>query len=1085
MDFNINSIWNHVGSPSFHRGRQYFTAGNVIECRVDEKDGRVLGRVAGTDETPYETEFMVEDGEIADSYCSCPVGNSCKHVAALGLKALLQLAQKPAFVKKQPEPPSPKVKPQWMKIFSELIEKKENDKESPFQLQLLFSFEQSWKHREEMLEEVFSLPKLPPEPIWDVVIRPRLYNPANGTFSVSHIKWNDAVYNSMIYWNGIQGKLPDEQHSYLQLLAAGIDRYGSGCGRVKDEKVRYFWKLLKEHGDYGVQLLGGQKGQYPVSFRNTPLVVGLQIEQTKTGIVAHQNITQEGKILERKSIAFAGEIPVFALVDIGDQYILQPVIASVPISQSARTVQIPKSDIPVLQKEFIPKLAKHMKVTTTTNTVILPDTILLQPVLDLKRLGSRKIGITAGMRYKDTIYPFARIPDFETFEGKTVLMDKANAQEAKQILDRFLPDLTKSKEVILEDIDAARFVAETIPKLQQLLPNLIVQREDDLPTFKLDTSEAQVSYSIDENEASHDWFDLQIMVKIGAEDVQFQSLFTALVEKREYVLLESGRYFSLNTPQFNRLKQLITEARSIQEKDSGGIRLSRFHAGLWEELQQTGIVAKQAQRWHDAMRRLLSIKEVVLPPLPQNFHAELRPYQAEGYAWLDFLRESKLGGILADDMGLGKTIQTIAFMARRCELKKTKVKEPFLIVAPTSVVENWDAELERFSPKLRRVIMRAGDRSGQFAAISQSDIVIVSYALLVRDFDRFKKLFFDTVIFDEAQMVKNYQSKAYGLSRKLKSNSKIALTGTPMENNLMELWSICSLVAPGLFPTPEKFTEQYRTPIEKRQNQEVLRRLKQRIRPFLLRRQKSLVATQLPAKNEQVLRLSLNDEHKHLYEKHLQYERKRVLRLLSTGGLKEHRFEILRSLTRLRQLCLHPVLVDEQNRHVSATKLEELRQKIAELISEGHRVLVFSQFTSFLRLVKQMLEKDSYPYLYLAGETKERGKLIRQFQNDTSIPIFLISLKAGGFGLNLTAADYCILLDPWWNPAVEQQAIDRTHRIGQTKPVFVYKMIAKDTIEEKVLALQEKKRKLFQNVLDKEGMFGSLVTEDDIKNIFS
>jgi SNF2 family DNA or RNA helicase len=340
------------------------------------------------------------------------------------------------------------------------------------------------------------------------------------------------------------------------------------------------------------------------------------------------------------------------------------------------------------------------------------------------------------------------------------------------------------------------------------------------------------------------------------------------------------------------------------------------------------------------------------------------------------------------------------------------------------------------------------------------------------------------VILDEAQMVKNYQSKAYGLVRQLKSNSKIALSGTPMENNLMELWSIFSIVAPGLFPEPKAFQQLYRNPIEKSQDKEALARLRSRIKPFILRRKKELVEKQLPQKIEQTLFVDLNPEHRKLYDIQLQYERQRVLGLIETGGLKEHRFEILRSLMKMRQMCLLPNLVDKKHPLHIATKLDILTDSLSEILAGNHRVLIFSQFTSFLSEVKNSLTKQKTPFLYLDGSTKNRGDLIKRFQTDQSVSVFLISLKAGGFGLNLTSADYCILLDPWWNPAVERQAIDRTHRIGQTKSVVVYRLIAKETIEEKVLALQQKKQKLFQNILEDENIFGPVVTEEDIKGLF-
>ncbi|MGH7204065.1 MAG: SNF2-related protein [Candidatus Levyibacteriota bacterium] len=1078
MELTTEAIREHVGVISFQLGREYFLKQRVVHLEMYEEDGSIHGHVLGSQKTPYEIDLTLEEGEIVDSDCDCPVGSACKHVAAVGLKALVQLSttSKPKQLAQQTVQQRQR---QWMEPLSQFVANDVRDEKQPFHLQILVRFERRYASGWSMSQLANS-----EQEEWEVAFRPRLLDPQTGKFSSTKLNWSRAYSgNYPIYWER-DAVLKESHFVYLQLLASGMaGGYGAGWVSVSKTRAGYFWQILKQHQDYGVTILGGQKGNLSVVFSDTPLDAQLVVEDAGNGVRLRKQLTLQGKDISTQAIAIVGDPPVFAVSE-HDAYSFYPLASgSQATYRFAEAVQIPKEDIAMLQEQFLPSLLKQSHVVSTAKAVTMPEQVDLTPTLALTQIGQAKIGVSTGMSYQEKTHFFPAIPEQQMVNGKGVLFKQESIDVVRKAFEQALPGSTRMKQLALGGIPAARFVAETIPQLQEQLPNLIIQKRDDLPVFTYDKSDAQVSYAVDESEESNDWFDLQVTVKIGKEAVPFAVLFAALSDGQAFLLLESGKYFSLNTPQFDKLKQLITEAKSMQEKEVEGIRLTRFQAGLWDELQQTGIVQKQSRRWQEAMNGLLSLKAIAMQAIPTTVQATLRNYQMEGYSWMYFLREHGLGGILADDMGLGKTVQTIAFMAKQ----KLAVgsKKPFLVVAPTSVVENWDTELEKFAPKLKKVILRAGDRTEQLAQISKTDVVVISYPLLVRDFDKLKKIQFDTIIFDEAQMVKNYQSKAYSLSRKLKAHSKLALTGTPMENNLMELWSICSLVAPGLFPTPEKFTQQYRTPIEKQQNLDALTKLRQRIRPFILRRQKSLVAQQLPAKNEQILRLTLNDVHKNLYQKQLQYERKRVLGLLDTGGLKEHRFEILRSLMRLRQLCLHPVLLDEKHHELPSTKLEALRERIEELVAEGHRVIIFSQFTSFLRLVKKMLDADKYHYLYLAGETKNRGELIKRFDTDTSIPIFLISLKAGGFGLNLTAADYCILLDPWWNPAVEQQAVDRTHRIGQTKPVFVYKFIAKDTIEEKVLALQEKKRKLFQNVLDKEGMFGSLITEDDIKSIFS
>ncbi|MGH3902321.1 MAG: DEAD/DEAH box helicase, partial [Pseudonocardiaceae bacterium] len=334
----------------------------------------------------------------------------------------------------------------------------------------------------------------------------------------------------------------------------------------------------------------------------------------------------------------------------------------------------------------------------------------------------------------------------------------------------------------------------------------------------------------------------------------------------------------------------------------------------------------------------------------------------------------------------------------------------------------------------------------------------------------------------EAQYVKNHQSKSYQCARRLSAPVKFAITGTPMENNLMELWSLLSITAPGLFPNPTRFRDYYAQPIEKRGDSELLARLRRRIKPLVKRRTKEQVAADLPAKQEQVLEVELHPRHRRLYQTHLQRERQKVLGLID--DVNSHRFTILRSLTLLRQLSLHAGLVDEAHRDLPSSKIDALVGQLHDVVDGGHRALVFSQFTGFLAHVRAKLDAEGIEYCYLDGKTRNRPAVLRRF-TEGSAPVFLISLKAGGFGLNLTEADYCFLLDPWWNPATEAQAVDRTHRIGQTRNVMVYRLIAKDTIEEKVMALQARKAELFSNVMDDGNVFGASLDADDIRELFT
>jgi SNF2 family DNA or RNA helicase len=377
-------------------------------------------------------------------------------------------------------------------------------------------------------------------------------------------------------------------------------------------------------------------------------------------------------------------------------------------------------------------------------------------------------------------------------------------------------------------------------------------------------------------------------------------------------------------------------------------------------------------------------------------------------------------------------------------------------------------------------IARRGQALSEITA--GADAVVTSYTLLRMDFAAYAEMAWSGLILDEAQFAKNHQSKIYQCARRLPAPFKIAITGTPMENNLMELWSLLSITAPGLFPNPTRFREYYARPIEKQGQAELLAQLRRRIKPLVRRRTKDQVASELPAKQEQVLEVDLHPQHRKLYQTHLQRERQKVLGLID--DINTNRFTILRSLTLLRQLSLHAGLVDDADRDMPCSKIDALLEQLRDVTDGGHRALVFSQFTGFLGLVRGQLDAAGIQYCYLDGKTRNRGTVLRRFK-DGAAPVFLISLKAGGFGLNLTEADYCFLLDPWWNPATEAQAVDRTHRIGQTRNVMVYRLIASGTIEEKVMALKARKAELFSSVIDGGNVFGSTLDADDIRGLFA
>ena len=736
-------------------------------------------------------------------------------------------------------------------------------------------------------------------------------------------------------------------------------------------------------------------------------------------------------------------------------------------------------------------------------------------------------------------------------------------------------------------------MVRTLPVLEDM-EGFETEVVGEVPDYREADGEVLVTTDVDEDADRPDWFSLKVHVKVGDEQVPIARLMAALANGDEAVLLDSGAWIDLDRPEIRRLAALMAEGRALAEpdpKDPDALRVSAFQAGYYAELVALGVVGRTAQRWRENVERLLALRPLddgddgaggpgadpLEIPAPAGLNATLRPYQLEGYQWLDLLRSTGLGGILADDMGLGKTVQILAAIQRMLEERRAAAGPtaggaepvaligpaaaagadepdaagdagdatavvapsgpdgaelagpaagdpaavvgptdaapgaaapagaprpgPVLVIAPTSVVGTWVEQAGRFCPDLRvRAVTRTSAKRGTSFAeeAAQADVLVTSYTIARLDENELVAVDLSWLVLDEAQFIKNHASATYKAVRRLRAPSAVAITGTPLENSLMDLWSLLSVSAPGLLPGPDRFTQHYRRPIE-RGDTDRLEALRAHMRPFLLRRTKEEVAADLPDKSEQVLAVELPPAHRRAYDARLARERQKVLGLLETDTAQA-RFSALRSLTILRQMALDPTLVEtggtggsdagpggrsakgpggrgrgaktpgggRARRRRPTAKIEVLLDTLRPVVAEGHRALVFSQFTRYLTGVREHLEAAGLRTAYLDGATVDRQGAIDSFRSGEA-DVFLISLKAGGFGLTLTEADYVFLLDPWWNPQVEEQAVDRAHRIGQDKPVMVYRLVSADTIEEKVMDLKEKKAELFDRVVEGAG----------------
>ncbi|MDP3532000.1 MAG: DEAD/DEAH box helicase, partial [Alphaproteobacteria bacterium] len=551
---------------------------------------------------------------------------------------------------------------------------------------------------------------------------------------------------------------------------------------------------------------------------------------------------------------------------------------------------------------------------------------------------------------------------------------------------------------------------------------------------------------------------------------------------------EKNKYFTF---QWDKVKHIFLFLKDLYDTHAlnkkGSLKLSYYEAPYLAEIAD----AQHALdlRWFgdkkiaELGKKLHSFTGINASILPDNFKAFLRPYQKEGVDWLQFLRAHQLSGILADDMGLGKTVQTLAHLS--IEKKEGRLTKPALVIAPTSLMVNWEAEAQRFTPDLKVLVLHGATRKNHYDKIIESDIVFTTYSLLSRDKEKLLHHYFHSIILDEAHRIKNNKTQTTQIVYQLKADHRFCLTGTPLENHLGELWSIYHFSSPGFLGNEKQFKDQYRNPIERDNDENRRKLLIRRIKPFLLRRTKEKVIHELPAKTEIIQRCVLEKDQRDLYETIRVAMDQKVQAEIAQKGLARSHITILDALLKLRQVCCDPRLLklEHAQKVKHSAKLELLMEMLPEMIEEGRKILLFSQFTSMLDLIKEALHKENIPYVTLTGSTLDRKKPVEEFQAG-KVPLFLISLKAGGVGLNLTAADTVIHYDPWWNPAVESQATDRAHRIGQQKAVFVYKFIVSDTVEEKILHMQNHKRALASALFDEDGQAAHKLSADDIKTLF-
>lgn len=912
-----------------------------------------------------------------------------------------------------------------------------------------------------------------------------------GGWAKSGASWREVVrrYDGSV-------ALEPKQRSALRAVAATASStaFDSDLSPTLGDFGADLWPFLHQAIEAGVELISAEPGQ-EVVLERLPATVSVDLAEQADGSVV---LSAELLVADQAADSLGDEVglagtPLHGIWAATPER-LRLIELEAPVHQAlarlalGKPLLVPPDDVDELLDRYVPSLAALGAVGSADGTVTVEANRFAGLVLTVERPTLDSAILRWSARYRrgerttdhrlDTVPALTRDLDAE-----------ASALAALELPVHALPFMADHRgdprELHLDGLDLLTLFDEAIPWLEER-GQVTVEVLGDQPALRSATEDPVIAVAVrdgsgDANKDGNDWFDLDVTITVDGEDVAFVPLFAALHRRDPFLILPSGTVLRLDRPEFAKLRALLDEARGLAEPDGDATaRVNRFQAAWWDELVQLGVVAEQSERWATSVAQMRELDAPEPLPVPAGLQATLRPYQEEGFAWLGFLHRNGLGGILADDMGLGKTVQTLALCLH---IHERQPDARFLVVAPTSVVENWAREAARFAPQLAvRTIKETKARRGTALAeeIGGTTLVVTSYALFRLEFEAYAEHAWELLLLDEAQFVKNHQGKTHGCARRLPAATKVAITGTPLENTLMDLWSLLSITAPGLYPDPKRFDATYRKPIEAGTAPELLATLRNRIAPLMRRRTKDAVLTELPPKIEQTIEIELSAKHGRLYAAQLQRQRQKVLGLV--GDVTKHRFEILKSLTLLRQLALDPALVDEEHEAIGSAKLDRLLDDLTQVLAEGHRALVFSQFTRFLKRARDRLDAAGIAYAYLDGSTRDREAAITRFK-DGDAPVFLISLKAGGFGLNLTEADYCFVLDPWWNPATETQAVDRAHRIGQEHPVVVYRYVSAETIEEKVMELKARKSRLFDTVVGEEAELDGALTEADIRGL--
>lgn len=1068
---------------TLQRARQYARKGHVLRSQwLDGGEGDLVleAAVLGSHRDVYRVRVVLtESGHSVkiESACTCPVGYNCKHAAAALIKALDlrpgAAGQTPEILRSMAacaEANMPHNHQQWLAAIEALgSNASQGAAAATHKLVVEISVN---PYRSAALQLLYG------------ALRP------DGTLTgltAANRDW-EALLNSRPRY------LAEHDHAPIRRLLLACERTSSGRRLERDVQG------LRQWVDAGKAVIMQAPGRY------TPLSWGPARSARSLWRMDDQGQQRFDLAVETEAKFFIAEGLWY--LD-GEQAQIGPLQADVAMPLARVLLQAPP-----IEAQHVPNIAQRLQsvlqaLPAEMAHIPLPQTLTEHSV--------KTKGIVHVHLGSDEYRPMARVQVH--YDNLAVGLHDSGAARLRDsallrpVLDAKLHQKVRRQiektglQYIRDAADASQFIAFNedialalmhihLPQWQK--QGWVVSLDPDFRWQIVDASALSLDSEFD---AQGDWFSADLGVDIDGQRVSLLPILAELLHDREFLAaINSGQIDSSATHPvhlridahrlvampYARLHSILSTLIELHQLDVDkpiALRFARTDVARLQALADHGIQWNAPEPLLQLAQQLKNFTHIEPVPTPSGLRAQLRPYQQAGLAWMQFLRAHTLSGILADDMGLGKTVQAIAHIL--AEKNAGRLTAPALVIAPTSVVHNWHNELTRFAPQLSVLTLHGAGRAHSFDQLAHQDVIISSYALLPRDIEALQEQRYHLIIFDEAQYLKNARTRASEAAMRLRASHRLALSGTPVENNLGELWALFHLLLPGFLGDSRRFAQLYRTPIEKQGNAQRQQHLSRRIKPFILRRTKDLVAQELPPKTEIEHPIELAGAQRDLYETVRATMQKRVRDILAAKGLAQSHIVVLDALLKLRQVCCDPRLVRAASakKTKSSAKLERLMELLPELIAEGRRILLFSQFTSMLELIEPCLKEAGIDFVRLTGETKDRKTPVERFQKG-EVPLFLISLKAGGTGLNLTAADTVIHYDPWWNPAVENQATDRAHRIGQDKPVFVHRLITAGTVEERIRAMQQRKASLAKGILDEDAALSKALSAQDFEALF-